>query len=289
MPWSWQSSWLSSSWGELPNLSCPARTRPALDPQHCVRVDGSCAQNCLGSHTAHDPHACTASWGWDSTCYVFLAVVRMIQRRLSAVLGDQLRRFPRGPVPSKPLRPIAVPAARSSLGWAMLQSSHDMFVVDGRWYCRCCSAFLPAGRAGIAWLLQGCRVTAEQVSAALSPVAVDVSGPIYVGRRLLDPSHLLYCYRWIWYCRVCGHCAKRQPRKLLETCSKRRNSTGCNNLQRLQKGLPPSGKLWPTDELGGFSCSVACWFAVGTALGPWLGQWTLLTSASTKIIYIWII
>ena len=137
----------------------------------------------------------------------------------------------------------------------MLHTDHTLFLRRGRWFCRVCSTYMPAPAGAVAWLSAPCPVSPAQTAAVLRPGIVRCSGPVVLAGRVLHASHLLSCYRGMWYCMSCGRYAAFRPQQLLSRCLKDKGPGGRAVLARLDRGLPPKGGIWPDSRLATFCFS----------------------------------
>ena len=189
----------------------------------------------------HGQDALTVRWHY--------SLVRRIQARAVVLLTTCMQRrsfainIPR--IPRE--RPLSVTGAA-------LRSQHSFTLLTGVLHCHRCHRHSPANRAGILrWLDTPCAVDVAAVRAITAgttkPTAVPSSQAVHVGRVQLHPSHTLFVYRGLFFCKSCGYHASTKAQKLVAQCEGPGPlGKGIKRALSLLGGQLPSNMMtWPND------------------------------------------
>ena len=72
-------------------------------------------------------------------------------------------------------------------------------------------------------------------------------GNVQVGAVKLHTSHLLFCFKGLYFCARCGYHASAKAQKLVNECTIRGPEAN-NRVRRLREGKLPSGMArWPNE------------------------------------------
>ena len=120
--------------------------------------------------------------------------------------------------------------------------------------CMMCFETCPRLRShAIDWLQSACKVDVTYAQRHFSgmhrPVDLPKHRPVFVGRRLVDPSHELMTYRGLIFCKMCGYYAHHKLQNLSGSCVRMESSEAKRRVLRLRAGKLPSGvRDWPNSD-----------------------------------------